>query len=56
MPRILTKFAALLGFVLHTPRTDLFAEGKAGKLTATSNAVCHESLKEYQQFGAQKNL
>jgi hypothetical protein len=46
------EFAALVGFVANAPLTDLLAEGEAGKLTATSNAVCHGLLKEYQQFGA----
>jgi hypothetical protein len=39
---VVGNLAALIGFVLHAPLTDLLAEGKAGKLTATSNAVCHE--------------
>jgi len=41
--RVLNNFAALVGFMLHAPLADLLAEGKAGKLAATSNAVCHGS-------------
>ena len=51
LPRILDNFAALCGFVLNAPLADLFAEGKAGKLAAAADAVCHGFLKEYQQFG-----
>jgi hypothetical protein len=29
--------------MLHTPLADLLAEGKAGKLATTSNAICHVS-------------
>src|ERR1039458_470796 len=38
---VVADFAALRGFVLHAPLADLLAKGQAGKLTATSNAVCH---------------
>src|SRR6267154_4479864 len=40
---VFDEFAALSGFVLHTPLADLLAEGKAGKLTAAANAICHGS-------------
>src|SRR5712691_2854531 len=54
LPRVFEYFAALRGFVLHTPLADLLAEGKAGKLAAAANAICHGvSVKEYQQFAAE---
>jgi hypothetical protein len=43
-------FALLLmlgGFVLHTPRTDLFSKGKSRKVTTTLDAVRHEEYPEY---------
>ena len=43
LSRVLNNFAALVGFVLDAPLADLFAEGKSGKLAATSNAICHGS-------------
>jgi hypothetical protein len=43
LPPVFDDFAALSGFVLHTPLADLLAEGKAGKLTAAANAICHGS-------------
>ena len=39
--RIIDDFATLILFVLHAPLADLLAEGEAGKLAATSNAICH---------------
>src|ERR1700734_29754 len=45
LPRVVRKFAALRGFVLHAPLADLLAEGKPGKLSSTSNAICHGFLK-----------
>src|ERR1700733_5727935 len=48
---VVGEFAALRRFVLHAPLADFLAEGKAGKLAATSNAVCHGLLREYQQIG-----
>jgi hypothetical protein len=50
------NFTALRSFVLHAPLADFLAKGKAGKLASTSNAVCHELLKEYQQFVGEENL
>jgi hypothetical protein len=38
---IVYNFAALRCLMLHAPRADLFAESEAGKLAATSNAICH---------------
>ena len=42
LARVLDNFSALVGFVLHAPLADFLAEGKAGKLASTSNAICHE--------------
>jgi hypothetical protein len=38
-------FAALVGFVLHTPLADFLPKGKAGHLASTSNAVGHGDLR-----------
>jgi hypothetical protein len=50
--RVVWDFAALVRFVLTAPRADFLAEGETGEPAATSNAVCHGFLKEYQQFRA----
>jgi hypothetical protein len=55
LTRILGDLATLILFMLHAPLADLLAESKAGKLAATSNAICH-GYRDYQQFGERENL
>ncbi len=42
LPGVFGDFAALVGFVLLAPLADFLAEGKAGKLAATADAVGHD--------------
>jgi hypothetical protein len=46
---IINDLAALCRLVLNAPLADFLAKGKAGELAATSNAICHGFLREYQQ-------